>query len=267
MGQPQNSTAEKSEAPSSHAAGQARRVSGFDVVRGFSVVSMVLFHLCYDLVYLAGIDLAFFSGAFQDVWRCSISWAFVFVAGCMSAHSRNNLRRAGKYLAVALAIFVATTVVAVDTPINFGVIYCMGACTLVVALIERLGIAPRGRVACALLAIGFILLLGLPEGKVGLPGMYLTIPAQAYATPWLSWLGLPGPGFASGDYYPLLPYLLLYLAGRAAAERGRTCGYPTWFANLTCPPLELAGRHSLLIYVLHQPVLLGITWLVSGGRI
>lgn len=246
---------------------ESGRVSGFDVVRGFSVVSMVLFHFCYDLVYLAGMSVPFFTGAFEDVWRCTISWTFVFVAGCMSAHSRSNLRRAGKYLAVALAIFVVTSVVAVDTPINFGVIYCMGACTLVVALLERMGLVPRGLVACALLGISFVLLLGLPEGRVGLPGMWLRVPAQAYATPWLAWLGLPGPDFASGDYYPLLPYLMLYLAGRALAEQGRAHGYPAWFAGLTCAPLELAGRHSLLVYVLHQPVLLGVTWLVSGGRI
>ena len=78
------------------------RVHAFDLIRGFSVISMVLFHYCYDLRFLAGEPLNFFVSPFIDIWRASISWTFVFVAGSMYSFSHNNLRRAGKYLLVAL---------------------------------------------------------------------------------------------------------------------------------------------------------------------
>ena len=61
------------------------RVHVYDVVRGFSVISMVLFHLCYDLKFILGMDLGWFAPPFQDIWRASIAWVFVFVAGGMCA--------------------------------------------------------------------------------------------------------------------------------------------------------------------------------------
>ena len=142
-------------------ASRSTRVHGFDVLRGFSVVSMVLFHFCYDIRYIAGLPLPWFQPPLQDIWRCSISWTFVFIAGCMFAWSRDNLRRAGKYLLVAALVFLVTTIAAVDVPINFGIIYCMGSCTLISWALDRIGFKPQGVVAALVLFCGFICLLNL----------------------------------------------------------------------------------------------------------
>ena len=240
------------------------RVRAFDAVRGFSVISMVLFHLCYDLRFIYRLPLGWFAPPLQDIWRASISWAFVTIAGCMFAYSRNNLRRAGKYLAVAFLIFVATTVVAVDTPINFGVIYCMGACTLACWLLDRVGLRPQSWESTLLFFALFLFLLPLAHGRVGIGPLALQVPRAFYATPFLSWLGLPGPGFASGDYYPLLPYLGLYLAGSTLGRRLKTKGAPDWLLAISCQPLEAVGRYALPIYVIHQPLILGMLTLILG---
>lgn len=240
------------------------RVRAFDLVRGLAVVSMVLFHLCYDLRYIADLPLGWFAGPLRETWRCSISWTFVFVAGCMCPLSRDNLRRALRYGAVALAIWVVTSVAAVDTPISFGIIYCMAACTLVAWALGRAGLMPRGRVAAACLLVAFLALQGLDSGRVGLGPLVLDVPAQLYRTPWLAWLGLPGPGFASSDYYPLLPYLMLFLAGAALGARWAQRGYPAWAREASVAPLNLVGRHALLVYVAHQPVILAVSALMSA---
>ncbi len=237
-------------------AAKGERVHGYDVVRGLSVASMVAFHFCYDLKYLNGIQLSWFASPLQDIWRCSISWTFLFVAGCMCAYSRSNLRRAGVYLAFALGIFVATTVVAVDTPISFGIIYCMGACTLIEWLLERLGISPRGYVAALCLFACFILSQGIARGYVGLGNLRIFLPDSLYETGFLAFLGFPGGGFASGDYYPLLPYLFMYLTGTACSRKWAQSGTPEAIGRISCRPLEFLGRHALLIYAAHQPVLL-----------
>lgn len=235
------------------------RIRAYDIIRGLAVVSMVAFHACYDLVFLAGVPLPWFSGLFRDVWRASISWTFLFVAGCMCRHSRNNLVRGLKLLGLALGIYVVTSVVGVDTPISFGIIFCLGACGVIAAALERMGALPTGAVAVALCALAFLFLLGLPHGTVGLGPLQLEVPHALYETPWLSWLGLPGPGFASGDYYPVLPYLLVYLAGTAAAGSWSRRGYPAWARGASVPALEFVGRHALVIYVIHQPLLLVLT--------
>lgn len=233
-----------------------QRIGIFDVVRGFSVVSMVLFHLCYDLRFLVGVPLDWFAPPLQDVWRASISWTFLFVAGCMCPLSRSNLRRGLQYAGVALAIWAVTTVAAVDTPISFGIIYCMSACTLVAWALGRLHALPRGPAAAVVLLVTFFALLGLASGTVGLGPAQAAVPAGLYASGWLSWLGLPGPAFASGDYYPLLPYLMLYLAGCALGGSWAQHGYPAWAQRARVSPLSFLGRRALTVYVIHQPVLL-----------
>lgn len=239
---------------------RGERVRAFDAVRGVSVVSMVGFHLCYDLRFLSRMPLAWFAPPFQDIWRASISWTFVFIAGCMCAFSRNNLRRAGIYLAVALLVFVATSVAAVDDAINFGIIFCMGACTLLEWCLERMRLAPRGVVAAVGLAVLFIVTLGIPSGRLGLGALSVGLPKVLYSTPWFSWLGFPGPHFVSGDYYPVLPYVLLYLSGSAWCRYVKDgSGFSDRAYQPVCRPLELVGRHSLLVYVVHQPVLLLLT--------
>lgn len=244
-------------------AGAQGRIGIFDVVRGFSVASMVLFHLCYDLRFLAGVPLDWFAPPLQDVWRASISWTFLFVAGCMCPLSRSNLRRGLQYAAVALAIWAVTTVAAVDTPISFGIIYCMSACTLVAWALGRLHALPRGPVAAAALLVAFFALFGLASHTVGLGPARAAVPTGLYASGWLSWLGLPGPAFASGDYYPLLPYLMLYLAGCALGSSWAQQGYPAWAQKAHVAPLSFLGRHALAVYVIHQPVLLLICELLG----
>lgn len=236
--------------------GASLRTPLFDIVRGFSVASMVAFHFCYDLVELRGIDLPFFRPPFEDVWRASISWVFLFMAGLMCSYSRSNARRGAKYAVVAALIWVATTLVAVDVPINFGIIFCMAASTLVYAALQKLGIAPRGIAAAAVFLMAFLATLGIPKGTVGFLGATLPLPRALYGTPWLSWLGFPGPGFSSGDYYPLLPYCLMYLGGASVGPLMKKRGLPRALEGVRCRPLEFLGRHALEVYILHQPALL-----------
>lgn len=252
--------------PSERTSGTNRyggRIRLLDAVRGFSVVSMVLFHLCYDLYFLSGFDLPWFVPPFRDVWRASISWTFLFVAGISCSLSRNNLRRSGRYLLLAAAIFVATTIAAVDTPISFGIIYCMGASTLLYAILERLGCEPRGEAAAIVLFALFVLFLGVPRGHVGVGPLTLDLPRAPYESNLLSWLGFMGTKFSSGDYYPLLPYALCYLSGAAFARSDSGERALSRVANVGLAPLEAVGRHPLAIYVLHQPVILALVTLLA----
>lgn len=238
------------------------RVRIFDALRGLSVISMVAFHYCYDLKFIEGLNLAWFAPPFQDIWRASISWTFLFIAGCMCSFSRNNLKRSAKYLLVALLIFIVTTVAAVDDPINFGIIFCMGACTLICGLLEKAHVAPRGPVAALVFLALFLLSLGVPNGVFGIGSHVVALPAALYGTPWFSWLGFPDAAFVSGDYYPVIPFILMYLVGDSCGRWWKQTGYPSWCSTLRIPPLEFVGRHALAVYIIHQPVLLLLTGII-----
>ena len=231
------------------------RVAFFDTLRGLTIVSMVAFHTCYDLAYIYGQPMAWFTeGIFQDVWRCSISWTFLFLAGWMTSFSRNNYRRAGIYALAALLVFAATSIAGVDSTINFGIIFCMAASTLIYALCE-----PAFERASPLpLLVAFLALFALTY----------EVPRTRYAFEGLAWLGFPSESFSSGDYYPVIPFVFMYLVGAMAARcfNGRhPQGYPAWMRRDRCPPLTFLGRHSLIIYLLHQPIVLVVLELVFAA--
>lgn len=235
-----------------HERGLRPRIAWYDTLRGFTIVSMCAFHTCYDLAYLYGLNMPGFTDALiQSLWRDSISFTFLILAGWMTSYTRNNFRRAGIYALAALAVWAATTVAAVDTPVNFGILYCMAACTLIWACLEHIARGAFKRLSNA----AFILIgLALVAAFVFTGG----IPTVRYPFEGLAWLGFPSVTFASGDYYPLIPFVFLYLLGAFGAIRYRRAhaADSAWMLRDWCPPLTTIGRHSLLIYLLHQPVVL-----------
>ena len=241
--------------PANPPAAAHRRVIFLDELRGFTVISMVLFHASYDLAYIHGIPMPWFTnGIFQDVWRASISWTFLALAGWMTAFSRSNLKRAGVYGCCALAVWAATTIAAVDTPVNYGILFCMAASTLLYALIEKpLGhIDPIAGMVCSLAIFA----------------LTWSVPRTVYDVEHLAWLGFPSPTFASGDYYPLVPFAFMYLAGAFAVRVHKRYGqgrYPAFMMRSHCQALSFVGRHSLLIYLVHQPIIVGLLMLTLGA--
>ena len=219
-----------------------RRIVLLDTLRGLLLVSMIAFHATYDAAYIYGYDVSWFLvPLIQDVWRASISWSFLFLAGWMTSFSHNNLRRAGLYGAAALLVWLATTVAALDTPINFGILFCMFSCTLVWAAAQRILI----RIPSAL---GIVVCLALFAAL-------WDVPHQTYGIPGLAWLGLPDAGFSSGDYYPIIPFVFMYLSGAFASRRynARHRGeYPDLAYRNLVPPLTWLGQRSLVVYLAHQ---------------
>lgn len=214
------------------------RIVALDTLRGFSIVSMVLFHAMFDYAYVYGGDAAWFSGALQAVWRCSISWTFLALAGWMTCLSHDNRRRFVVYAAAAAVVAVVTGVARVSTPISFGILYCMAACTAVYVVAEPL----INRWASFPLVLVLLLLFFAA----------LDVPNRLYPVEHLAWLGFPGVGFSSGDYYPLLPYVFLYLAAAVAAQMYSTSkrGYPSWMRRaassgaIALPSTSCTNRYS-----------------------
>jgi len=85
----------------------------------------------------------------------------------------------------------------------------------------------------------------------------------------LSILGWSQPGFVSYDYWPILPWMFVFMFGTWAGQYIRDGKFPNRFYEMKVPFFPIVGRNALLIYVLHQPVLYGavtgIAYLTNGG--
>lgn len=231
-----------------------KRVWELDAFRGLCVLGMVIVHFVYDLTGLYGI----LHWQVPDWFLFVQNWGgvlFLLISGiCVTLGSR-SVRRGLIVFACGLIVSAATwgmyrfwdfhrSII-----IYFGVLHCLGICMLLWPPFKK---CPAWFLAVAGLAV---------------TGAGFWANAQTVESPWLFPLGLTTGSFASSDYFPLLPYFGFFLLGAALGKsvyRKKQTLFPK--INAQNPILgffQLCGRHSLWIYLLHQPVLAGICMLLA----
>jgi len=238
--------------------GRPPRIWEIDFLRGLAIILMVGYHLLFDLGEFRGLKrfLGFSTDLSSTAWTIAqffFAGLFVVLSGISGTLSRNNIRRGLRLLAVSLAVTVATYIFDPTSAVYFGILQCLAVSMLVYgACLAKARPAVCG--AWGALVIG--LSLALPVLKKGLTVRF----------DWLMPLGITSPSFSSFDYFPLLPWLGIFLVGAALgksayASRGSLLPWrlPVTFVNI-------AGRYSLLIYILHQPIIMGVLYLVGRAR-
>lgn len=235
-----------------------------DTLRGLCVLSMAAFHGVYDLVNILGVPMTWFHGTPGYLWQQSICWTFILLSGLCWNLSRRHLFRGLLLTACGAAVTLATWLVMPSELILYGILTLLGLSALLLNLLHTLfqklhwEVPPPMGFAVSLLL--FFLLREVPGGYLGFEGLrFFALPAELYRFPVLTLLGFPPAGFSSSDYFPLIPWFFLYLAGYflwKLLSRQKKVLEALQHPGLR--PLSFVGRHSLLIYLLHQPVLLGI---------
>lgn len=227
-----------------------KRIWELDALRGLFILCMVAVHLAFDLVKLYKLV----SWDFPDWFSLVMNWGgvlFFLISGICATLGSRSVRRG--LIVFACGMICTAVTYAMERlgygykglTIWFGVLHCLGVCML---------LWPLFRPAKA----GLLALLGVVLTALGLY-LQTQMPLASGTPPYLVVLGIYGKGFASSDYFPLLPYLGFFLLGaflgrtvyarkesllpQVSAEKG-VLGF-----------LRLCGRHSLWIYLLHQPVL------------
>lgn len=235
------------------------RMAVLDTLRGLALLSMAMYHLCYNLDSIFGVSLPWFYSAGAALWQLVTSGMFLLLAGMCTHFTRYPARRALRVGVAAALITLATLLFVPHELIVFGILHCMTWCLLIYAGGQRLlqRIPPRlGLVLCVLL---YAATFHVPQGYLLFAPVSVALPAEWYLSYWLSVLGFRSPDFYSADYFPLLPNLFVFLAGHYLGSwLPRLSGHiKTWSVR----PFAFLGRHSMTVYLLHQPILFGILWL------
>ena len=232
----------------------AKRLKLLDTLRGLSLVSMVLYHALWDQVHLVRMP-AWYSEGWARLWQQSICWSFILLSGFCWSLGRRPLRHGLTNLGCAGLITLVTLVALPDAPIWWGVLFLLGTSgLLLIPLRGPLERVPPGA-GMALSAALFALCRWVNWGSVGLGPLRWTVPRALYRNQLTAALGFPPADFLSSDYFSLIPWFFLYVFGyflyRLGAERWQSV--PTLRREV--PVLSWLGRHSLAVYLLHQPVL------------
>ena len=218
------------------------RIWEIDFFRGLAILFMVVFHLVFDLAAFWSYSLNYMDGFWYYEGKLS-AIMFMTISGVSSAQSIHYFRRGLVVFAWGLLITLVTYFYDPQTYIRFGILHMLGSCMMLYTFIKNL-------------KSGWLLVAGTIALASSRWTMQLTLPSSLLLA-----LGVTPPDFISLDYYPLLPWSGFFLYGAALQQvlykkRRSLFPQPSWLQ-----PLTSLGRHSLAVYLLHQPVLLAILYI------
>jgi len=237
-----------------------QRLELLDSLRGITLLSMICYHGIWDLVNEGLVHWSWFLGKPGYLWQQSICWTFILLSGFCFSLGRNPLKRGLTVFGGGLLVTAVTCILLPQQRIVLGILTFMGSSMLLLTparrLLERLPAVLGASGSFAL----FALCRYLNFGAHGYPaGITSWLPEGLRQSVAAAWLGFPGDTFWSTDYFPMLPWFFLFLTGfflfRLLEER-QLCG--TLFGKGRLPLFHWLGKHSLLVYLLHQPVLWGL---------
>lgn len=232
------------------------RILAVDLARSLALLGMVIFHFVRNLEMFGHIPAGTTLGGGWPVFARLVAGSFVLLAGVslVLAHGQGIrwhafLRRLAQIAAAAALVTLATWVAMPDAFIFYGILHSIAVSSV----------------------IGLVFLRRHPAVTLAAAAAVFVLPqvfrSPLFDPPWLVWTGLAERTPRTLDFEPLFPWLAPFLLGVALARIAEHAGLwdrlrgpePGRLARLAAWP----GRHSLAVYLAHQPILLGLLWIAS----
>lgn len=233
------------------------RIAALDLTRSLALVCMAIFHFTFDLMMFGHLPEGTVFMGFWPYFARGIASSFLFLAGVSLwlAHGQaatNGIRWAAFWRRFAMICAAAALVTA-------GTYFAMGAQFIRWGILHA--IAAGSLIGLLVLRLPSLVTLALALGAYLAPHH---VRSEVFDTPWMLWLGLSTDTPPMMDYEPLLPWLCPVFLGIVVARlmgRARLWDWlRLWQPGAVMRALCWPGRHSLAIYLIHQPVLFGLVW-------
>lgn len=232
------------------------RILVLDIARVAALLGMVVFHFVFDLEIFGYVSPGTTADGFWHGLAVASAGSFIFLAGVGLWLSHANgirwgafFRRLAIILAAAGLVSIATFIAFPDAFVFFGILHSIALCSIF---------------GLAALQMPIVLIVPMAIAVFFAPE-FVALPA--FNTPWLWWTGLQTISISTIDYEPIFPWFAAFLAGIAAAKSAAHFGYWVQLSSTKTSRfghvLEFLGRHTLIIYLVHQPILIALVWGVT----
>nr|WP_272210709.1 heparan-alpha-glucosaminide N-acetyltransferase [Marinicella sp. W31]MDC2876615.1 heparan-alpha-glucosaminide N-acetyltransferase [Marinicella sp. W31] len=235
--------------PTSEASTKNRRIHSIDAARGIALVAMAIYHFTWDLDFFGYVPSGVSTRGGWAIFAHLIAGSFLFLAGysLWMAHGKSLrlasfARRIGVLVLASVAITIVSWFTTPEAIIYFGILHAIAAASIIGLLFLRVP-------AAITFAIGVVAAL-LPHFAS----------FDVLDPRYLAWIGMAAHPPSSNDFVPLLPWIGPFLVGIAVSRWTYE-----WLKRQRQLPkrenlLTLIGRHSLVFYLLHQPILFGLVY-------
>ncbi len=230
-----------------------------DELRGVALISMLIYHTIFQSTVIGCADVYILYKPVSIFFQLVAQLLFISIAGVSSYFSRHNLRRGGKVFACAVVITIVTYIVMPENKIVFGILHFLGLMMILYGIVLNK--------ATALPAVPMILANGIlfflfHFTKIGdeISMFFRSQRAVQYLIEkkWLRFFGLPDAKFFSSDYFPIFPWIFLFLCGVFLGKYIKENEEKFAKKRDGIAWLSFIGRHTLFIYMIHIPVIWGL---------
>lgn len=234
------------------------RIEWIDLTRGLALVAMAIYHFTWDLEFFGYIEAGATGQGPLKWFARSIASSFLILVGVSLVLAHHNgirwrpyFRRLAVVAVAAAAITIATYFFTPETFVFFGILHHIAVASLLGLLFLRLPAWTLIAVATVWFMVG-----GIYESPI-------------FSNPALLWVGLAPVAPRSNDYVPLFPWFGMVLVGMALTKAALRSGFADALAqrsagrNPSARGLRFLGRHSLITYLVHQPVLIAVVFVFS----
>lgn len=219
-----------------------KRIFEIDLLKVIAIIFMIVFHFIYDLNEFMGLDIIYESGFWYWLGRIA-AFFFIFLAGINSGFSKNPIKRGMIVFGCGIIITLISFLVFKDYYVRFGILHFLGISMMISPFLKRIN--------------NWILLLIALVG-----GILFSFDTFIYNTKVIMFLENTF-GKPSVDYYPLFPYLSLFILGiliyKIYYYKKKSIINLYTRSNI----ISITSKYSLLIYLIHQPIILGIMYLIK----
>ena len=224
-----------------------KRIELLDTVRGLAVVMMTVYHIFFDMAAFEYISYDDLSLPWIKIFQFS-GWMFIFISGACCNFSRSNFSRGVKIFAIAMVVYFVSLLV--DMPIRFGVLHFLGSAMMLYGLFGKYMENIDGKFGIGFCVVMFAALKYITDNVI-------------VASRLLFPFGFVYDGFYSADYYPIFPWIFLFTAGVFVGRYMKRGKVSEKIKSAKVPFLSWLGQRSLIIYILHQPIIYGAFLLIA----
>lgn len=234
-----------------------KRYHLLDGIRGIVLLSMTAYHFSWNMVYLYGAKWAWYRSTGAYVWQQSICWTFILLSGFCWSMGKQPLKRGLLVFGGGLLVTAVTLAVMPYNRVVFGVLTCIGSAMLLMIPLDKI----LTKILPELGMIGsfglFVLTRNINRGCLGFEGFrFASLPVEWYRDLLTAYIGMPPAHFYSTDYFSVIPWLFLFITGYFLYGVCKKYGILQWkILEKQIPFFDFLGKHSLLVYLLHQPIL------------
>ncbi|MEM0910979.1 MAG: heparan-alpha-glucosaminide N-acetyltransferase [Pseudomonadota bacterium] len=234
----------------SHKQNSAARLFTLDLMRSVAIVLMVVFHFIYDLKFFSVIKSDIPDGVGWQQFRWLIISLFFLCLGASLQLTHYQRFKAKKFFTRVLQIALSAAVISVgsyffinENWIFFGVLHFLAVASLIAIFFVHV---PK---------IAFV--LGISVLVLGA--------LQAVPTRWPFNVFFDNLPSYTNDYVAIIPWMGMVLIGVSLGSTRwfRNDPLKGWFSHSTKQLISTPGQHSLLIYLIHQPILMSAIYAVK----